>query len=371
MSLLDEWHRLVEEVASISSTEPLPKDYIPTDFLPGGREVPEALLQLVRAGAAAFDAESRTLFRPQMTPEEGCHAAPVVTRHGAASPSSFAAPQAGKEGVEDTNNTNGDANGDKPQTSMHEGPNFFEAYNAHATATKRNGDKVSLAGINLATAAASSVPRSLGTASRLASGFLLPEYYAQKHRQPDFIPIILVPASVSSLLQLFNIREFLERGVYVDPPSLFVDAKTGAVNVQESKPDAVIVTPGSFLDAEKYTVAYKVFRVVDDPKQVKNWQHVCACIVDGNEWQFRGWYPNEATPVPVSELFQRVCGFLPYLEEDKLPSALQQWHVKPLPLTRRVVKAHAHILQASVFWEHLYTFLETHPFFKLYTVPLD
>ncbi|ESL11496.1 hypothetical protein TRSC58_00752 [Trypanosoma rangeli SC58] len=114
-----------------------------------------------------------------------------------------------------------------------------------------------------------------------------------------------------------------------------------------------------------------MFRVVDDPKQVKNWQHVCACIVDGHEWQFRGWFPNEAVPIPVSELFQRVCGFLPYLEEEKLPTALQQWHVKPLPLTRRVVKSHAHILQASVFWEHLYTFLETHPFFKLFTVPLD
>ncbi|EAN97352.1 putative RNA polymerase-associated protein CDC73 [Trypanosoma cruzi] len=384
MSLREQWCHLVEEVAGINSTDPLPREYTPVEYLPGGRVISEAVLQHIRAAAAEFDAESRALFHPQMTPEEGYHAAPAVAWQGTFS-SSLVKPNGNTtnnnnnssddDEKNNSHNNSGDS-GKRPRTSSSEGPNFFEAYRRHVTAAAaatdvKGGSRETLFSAAITAAAGSSASRSLGSASRLASGFLLPEYYSQKHRQPDFIPTILVPASVSSLLQLFNIRDFLERGVYIDPPTLFVDEETGAVNVQESKPDTVIVSPGSFLDTEKYTVAYKMFRVVDDPQQVKNWQHVCACIVDGNEWQFRGWFPNEPAPVPVSELFQRLCGFLPYLEEEKLPKALQQWHVKPLPLTRRVVKSHAHILQASVFWERLYTFLETHPFFKLFTVPLD
>ncbi|ESL05451.1 parafibromin [Trypanosoma rangeli SC58] len=308
MSLRDEWCRLVEEVAGINSTDPLPREYTPVEYLPGGREIPEAVLQHIRAAAAEFDVESRALFHPQMTPEEGYRAAPVVSWQDA-----FASSLVNPEGSGSNNNDelennkgknrSGSGNDKKPLALTSGGPNFFEAYRRHATAaavTDAKGNRDSLSSAVANAAAGSHVARSLGSASRLASGFLLPEYYSQKHRQPDFIPVILVPASVSSLLQLFNIREFLERGIYIDPPTQFVDAETGAVNVQENKPDTVIVTPGSFLDADKYTVAYKMFRVVDDPKQVKNWQHVCACIVDGHEWQFRGWFPNEAVPIPVS-----------------------------------------------------------------------
>ncbi|ORC91386.1 parafibromin [Trypanosoma theileri] len=380
MSLREEWGRLVESVAAMNSTDALPRDFTPAEFLPEGREVPAELLREVRANAAAFDAAARALYRPQMTLEEGFHAAPTPSQSRGAEEDGTGGRQNNNTTTTNNNNNNNNNNtnnnnnnnGNNGGLMSEEGPNFFEAYQTHAVA-KGNTDSTATVpfGSTASGVGVSGVPRAFGSTARLAAGFLLPEYYAQTHRQPDFIPIILVPSSVSSILQLFNIREFLEKGVYIDPPSLFVDAETGAVNVQENKPDAVIVTPGSFLDPQKYTVAYKVFRVVDDPKQVKNWQHVCACIVDGHEWQFRGWFPNEPTAVPVSELFQRVCGFLPYFEEEKLPKALQEWNVKPLSLTRRVVKAHAHILQASVFWEHLYTFLETHPFFKLYTVPLD
>lgn len=362
MSLQDDWCNLVDSVAAINSAEPLPAEFTAIDFLPGGRELPDALLQHVRAGAAQFDAESRVLFCPQMTVEESYHAAPVAPRSSSVFAFSSPAPSPASPQENNGNRASGSAGDDaekRPTALGHDGPDFFEVYRTHAVAARRKAEAATGGGLL----------RPLGSASRLASGFMLPEYYSQKHRRLDFIPIIFVPASVSSTLQLLNIRDFLERGVYVDPATLFLDAETGAVNIQDSKPDVVIVSPGSFLDADKYTVAYKMFRVVDDPRQVKNWRHVCACIVDGNEWQFRGWYPNEPASVPVSELLQRVCGFLPYFEEDTLPRALQQWHVKPLVLTRRLVKSHTHILQASVFWEHLYTFLETHHFFKLFTVP--
>uniref|UniRef100_A0A0A9ZGJ7 Meiotic recombination protein REC8 n=1 Tax=Lygus hesperus TaxID=30085 RepID=A0A0A9ZGJ7_LYGHE len=119
--------------------------------------------------------------------------------------------------------------------------------------------------------------------SRLASGFMDLPYYNSVHRQIDFMPIILVPSSISSPLQLMNIRSFVEHGNYIDPTSLFVDNETGAVYVVDVKPDTIIISPGSFIDQDKYSVAFNQFRVVDDPAQVINWSHVCACIVDGVE----------------------------------------------------------------------------------------
>nr|CCC95598.1 unnamed protein product [Trypanosoma congolense IL3000] len=355
MSIREEWHRLVDEVSAIDSTDPLPQEFVASDFLPSGRGLSAELLNFLRSGAAAFEAEAATLFQPQISVEEGFHAAPISTRCGATRPLRSLANDR-SEGV----------SAEAHRLPRHEGPNFYEAYLSHTTAASRSRDNNNPP-LSSATLTANNL-RPIGNASRLASGFLVPEYYAQKHRQLDFTPIILITASVSSALQMFNISDFLERGSYVEPSTRFVDPETGEINVR-SKPDTVIVKPGSFLDPDKYTVAYKEFCVLDDPRHVKNWDHVCACIVDGNEWQFRHWFPGGATQVPVSQLFQRVCGFLPYFEEDMLPKALQEWHVKPLKLTRRVVKSHAHILQASVFWEHLYTFLETHTFFKLYTVP--
>ncbi|KAG8348828.1 putative RNA pol II accessory factor Cdc73 family C terminal [Trypanosoma vivax] len=372
MSLAREWERLVEQVAAMDSTEPLPPEFFAAEYLPRDQEVPAELLEHIRAGIPTFEAEARATFQSQMTPEEGYHAEPAVSRHISrmVSGGMHGATTGERETSEYKNSGNDD---DLINASREEGPNFFEAYKAHATSTAISGDKgagkkdlaLALGGGN---AKAANLPCLIGTASRLTSGFLVPEHYLHKHRQLDFTPIILVPASVSSILQLFNIAEFLERGVYVDPPTLFVDPETGAVNVKESKPANVTVSPGSFLDPDKYTVAFRTFRVLDDPRQVKDWKHVCACIVDGKEWQFRDWFPHEPGPIPVSVLFQRVCGFLPYFEEEKLPKALHEWHVQPLALNRRVVKAHAHILQASIFWEHLYTFLDSHEFFRLYSV---
>lgn len=106
--------------------------------------------------------------------------------------------------------------------------------------------------------------------SRLASGLMDAAYYNSVHRQPDFMPIILVPSSISSPLQLMNIRQFVQHGNYVDPTSLFVDHETGAVYVVDVKPDAVIISPGSFLDRDKYSVAFTQFKVVDDPAKVNN-----------------------------------------------------------------------------------------------------
>ncbi|CBH18029.1 hypothetical protein, conserved [Trypanosoma brucei gambiense DAL972] len=359
MSLREDWGRLVDEVCNMDSTEPLPEEFVPSEFLPGGCELPADLLHYLRSGANAFEAETADLFQPQTSTEEGFHAAPIISRYGTAGT---------------LRNLVGDR-GENPRLPRHEGPNFYEAYRAHAALNAEGGGRNNLTSSASAAAAAGSagannILRSIGNGIRINPGFMVPEYHSQRNRKLNFVPLILISASVSSVLQVINIKDFLEDGVYVEPSSRFLNPVTGDMNVEDA-PKHITVRPGSFLDADKYRVAYREFRVVNGPKQVKNWNHVCACIVDGNEWQFNHWFPDEVPSLCVSRLFQRVCGFLPYFEEDKPPKALQDWHVTPLKLTRRVVKSHTHIRQASAFWEHLYLFLDTHPLFKLFTVPPD
>lgn len=329
-ALHQQWGSVVDAIAGMNSKEDLPREYVPTRYLPQQVAIPADILESVRKDDADSEAKAAALFQPQIGFEEGLHAKPTLPRFSSR-----------------TNDATFSL--DDP-----DGPDFYSAYRAVAAAPGEMNQ------------------RALGSTSRLTSGFIDPAYYASIHRQPDFMPIILVPSSVSSPLQLMNVRNFLERGAYVDPPTLYVDEETGTANVQDTKPDTVIVSPGSFLDSDKYRVAFTQFRVVDDPAQVKNWDHVCGCIVDGKQWQFMGWYPSEpASACEPSVLFSRIRGFLPYFEEDKVPAAITQWRVQPLVLTRRIVKAHQHILQASVFWEQLYTFLDAHPLFKLYTVRPD
>lgn len=341
------WSRIVDRVAAMDSKEELPAEYNLIHFLPDEQPLDADMLAQLRTEGEDFNREAAAQFQTQISFTESCHAKPVL-------PKFISNPSEVVFSLTDTH-----------------GPDFYRGYKAVSSASPSSA-AASSRQRRRTTAATAMNANSSSSPSRLASGIMDSQRYQMVHRQPDFMPVIFVPSSVSAPLQLINIRSFLEQGVYVDPISLFVEEETGAVYVTDVKPESVMVNPGSFLDRDTYKVAFRQFRVVDDPAQVTDWSHVCACLVEGKEWQFAGWYPDErSSACQPSQLFNRVRGFLPYFEEDKVPPATQQWRVQPLLLTRRGVKAHQHILQASVFWEQLYTFLDEHPFFRWYTVDPD
>lgn len=187
-----------------------------------------------------------------------------------------------------------------------------------------------------------------------------------------FLPIIIVPSGVSSPIQIFNASEFLQEGVYLHPTKTYMNAVTGTTSRQSSKPDNVVVSPGPFFDKDRFKgVAFRKFLVVDDPKDVPNWDHVCACIVNGVSWQFDNWFPAAPRNRDPSLLFSLMRGFLTYFEEDKVPAAVAKWKVQPLVLNRKYVKANAHIAQAFTFWEELYHFLSTNERFCSHVAPAE
>eukprot|EP00744_Colponema_vietnamica_P006918 GILI01009997.1.p1 GENE.GILI01009997.1~~GILI01009997.1.p1 ORF type:complete len:419 (-),score=50.96 GILI01009997.1:44-1300(-) len=184
----------------------------------------------------------------------------------------------------------------------------------------------------------------------------------------DFNPIILISPLASAALQISNIYAFLHDGHYVDPQKGVVDEVTGAP-IRRRKEKTVTVSPGEFLDTNKFMSAFRQFDVYDDPTQLlpSQWKRVCGAIVTDEVWQFDEWYPTEPHLKQPSVLFSNIRGFLPFFEEDILPQRLREWRVQPLILTRKLTKSGAHISQAIRFWTELFSFLDTHDYFRQFT----
>ncbi|KAK7200484.1 RNA polymerase-associated protein CDC73 [Novymonas esmeraldas] len=344
------WFDAIDATAAMDSADALPPaaEYTAENCLPplslAGAE--SQFFARLRELDRQFAEAAPSLFLPQMTLEEACHAKP-----------SFYQAFRGERDMAETTFQPPPA---KERDEAGSASNGAAANGRHGARRRR-----------YEAPPASSPPR--GTAP-LYGGFLGQEAMSPStsvQRKPDFMPILLVPSAATAPLQLMNIKQFLEHGAYVDPANLYVDRETGVVNIRDSKPRTVVVKPGSFHDPHKYRVAFRQFRVVDDPDEVDDWSHVCGCIVEGKLWQLKGWYPQEqAQWRDPSRLFSRIRAFLAYFEEDKVPPQCREWNVQSLALTRNLLKDQVHIALASQFWEQLYTFLDEHPMFSNYTIPL-
>nr|GMD83754.1 protein CDC73 homolog [Ipomoea batatas] len=93
------------------------------------------------------------------------------------------------------------------------------------------------------------------------------------------VPIILVPSAFSTLITIYNVKEFLEDGVYIP-----TDVKLKQMNGQ--KPECVTVQKK--FSRDRVVTAYEVR---DKPSALKteDWDRVVAVFVLGKEWQFKDW----------------------------------------------------------------------------------
>lgn len=93
------------------------------------------------------------------------------------------------------------------------------------------------------------------------------------------VPIILVPSASQTLITIYNVKEFLEDGVYIP-----TDVK--AKQMKGPKPDCVTVQKK--FSRDRVVTAYEVR---DKPSALKpeDWDRVVAVFVLGKEWQFKDW----------------------------------------------------------------------------------
>ena len=127
-------------------------------------------------------------------------------------------------------------------------------------------------------------------------------------------PIIVVPKTVTSEINLLNIKSFLEKG------------KFARSSPSQAKPKLEFIARTSPYDESKKIM----YRVIDDPLTIppEHWDRVVAVFVTGQLWQFKGWKHSE----PVS-LFQNVLGVHVTADDRAVDPIISTWNCKVLKVS--------------------------------------
>ncbi|EQC37358.1 hypothetical protein SDRG_05575 [Saprolegnia diclina VS20] len=166
---------------------------------------------------------------------------------------------------------------------------------------------------------------------------VLPLKVAMKNKIPD-IPIIVVPAGVSDLINLLNAKDFLEDGAYIT---------TAQKKAEGCRKSASILI--NYTDNEET----HQFRIVDSVARLndKEWKSIVGVIVSGQTWQFKDWKWN----FPM-EVFKRACGIHIYSHGTTLNEEIKKWDVKILMIHPH--KRHLDKVAAREFWAHLFAHIK-------------
>jgi hypothetical protein len=111
---------------------------------------------------------------------------------------------------------------------------------------------------------------------------------------PSGIPIIVVPSAVSAVINMYNVKQLLEHGV-------FESGEYNRVQKGMVKEPLITIQKASFYDSSK-TVR---FQIIDDVTQLRSesdWHRVVAVFVSGALWQFKDWPTSRwANPAAIFE----------------------------------------------------------------------
>lgn len=173
-----------------------------------------------------------------------------------------------------------------------------------------------------------------------------PKMHLKGGKIGEGVPIILVPSAFQTLITIYNVKEFLEDGVYI-PTDVKVKQMNGV------KPDCVTVQKKFSRDRDRVVTAYEVR---DKPSALKSedWDRVVAVFVLGKEWQFKDWPFKDHV-----EIFNKIVGFFMRFEDDSVESAkiVKQWNVKIISISKN--KRHQDRAAALEVWDRLEEFVRS------------
>jgi len=144
-----------------------------------------------------------------------------------------------------------------------------------------------------------------------------------KTQRDSRLPIIIVPSTTSSLMSMFNTKQFLTDGQFVNGSNV---ASSGNV----VKPTKQVITR-TILGAGNNPNKKFDYLVIDNPTRLKpeDWERVVAVVSMGKDWQFKGW--KWSTPV---ELFSHVLGLFMKYDNETVPPLVGKWNVKVLDISK-------------------------------------
>lgn len=162
------------------------------------------------------------------------------------------------------------------------------------------------------------------------TGHSTPSNSANKRRQSR-VPIIIIPATTTSLVNMYNAQAILQDLKFVEGKA---DSKRDSeLLIQRKKPDGTS----------------SAYRVIDNPIKLDqdDWNRVVAVFVQGPSWQFKGW-PWGGAPV---EIFSRIKAFHLKFDEMKIDANVAKWNVHVIELSRS--KRHLDKANLLKFWSSL------------------
>ncbi|KAJ6233186.1 cdc73 domain protein [Anaeramoeba flamelloides] len=142
-----------------------------------------------------------------------------------------------------------------------------------------------------------------------------PKYFNKK-KKPNKIPIIIVPSAVTSVLTLWNVKEFLEDGVFIPYQE---------IKKKKSKKERNLIV------IRKIGNKQIKYEIVDNPKFIarEDWKRVVSIFAHGQKWQFRGWPISD----PV-EIFNNYCSFHFIHGQEQIHPNLKNMNVKVVVISK-------------------------------------
>ncbi|KTW29290.1 hypothetical protein T552_01245 [Pneumocystis carinii B80] len=166
-----------------------------------------------------------------------------------------------------------------------------------------------------------------------------------KHRDP----IILLSPSASSLLTMYNIKRFLEEGVFVPPEEAL------QINGGNRVSELIAISHTSRI-AKGLSYRFVIVQGVDKFRP-DYWDRVVCVFTTGQAWQFKEYKWSEPR-----ELFHHVKGFIIQYVGDPPHPATKEWNVETLRIER--FRRHTDREVVSRLWESLERWMDNHPVWR-------
>eukprot|EP01062_Namystynia_karyoxenos_P008725 TRINITY_DN13071_c0_g1_i1.p1 TRINITY_DN13071_c0_g1~~TRINITY_DN13071_c0_g1_i1.p1 ORF type:complete len:699 (+),score=178.19 TRINITY_DN13071_c0_g1_i1:94-2097(+) len=179
--------------------------------------------------------------------------------------------------------------------------------------------------------------------------------------EPD-VPIIMVPGSLTSCINIWNARRFLGEGVW-----------EVAGGHQDEGDTATLQSDGVLMEVNRPGCPFHRWLLKTDPASLKpeDWQRVCAVLVTGELWELRNFFPPPADqpaaagkPTEPRDVFDRIQGFHVAYEDQQLPAIIGKWRLEVLRVSKLKTKRHKDLAVVEAFWRILLARMSYMPYFR-------
>lgn len=171
-------------------------------------------------------------------------------------------------------------------------------------------------------------------------------------RQRAQAPVILLSNSPTALVNMFNVKQLLEDGVFVHPDQARREARGIAetvVTLSHTMSFARSTVPGQppkptrFLVVDNVDALYKLAAPFRAGMDASPWKRVAAIFTTGQTWQFKTY--EERDP---KRLFQQHLGLYARYHNEQRQENIPLWHVRELVIDRH--QRHTDKQVAAGFW---------------------